>query len=262
MASKFKDLLVTVENGLRIIKLNRPKRYNALSLQMYKDIASALDDAAKDEGTKVTVLTGAGPYYCSGNDLGNFSERMEGGGDITASLKEASTNLESYVNAFITFPKLLVAVVNGPAIGIAVTTLALCDVSYASSTATFNTPFVALGQSPEACSSLLFPRIMGQSLAAEVLYMNRKLSAQEALSCGLVSRVSTDLEAEIWPMLRKVAATTNPIALGHGKRLVRGWDIEQLKRANHSECQRLEERWASADCAESVIAFLTRKSKM
>ncbi len=66
-----------------------------------------------------------------------------------------------YTNAYIEFSKPLIAAVNGPAIGVAVTVLGLCDLVYASDSASFHTPFMTLGQSPEGCSSLVFPRIMG-----------------------------------------------------------------------------------------------------
>ncbi len=67
----------------------------------------------------------------------------------------------NFTNAYIEFSKPLIAAINGPAIGIAVTVLGLCDLVYASDSASFHTPFMSLGQSPEGCSSLLFPRIMG-----------------------------------------------------------------------------------------------------
>ena len=69
--------------------------------------------------------------------------------------------LEKYVNAYIDFPKPLVGVINGPAVGVAVTVLGLFDAVYATNSATFHTPFSALGQSPEGCSSDLFPKILG-----------------------------------------------------------------------------------------------------
>ena len=72
--------------------------------------------------------------------------------------KEGGDMFSSFVKAFIDFPKLLVAVVNGPAVGIMVTILAVCDVVYAVDDATFSTPFAKLGQSPEGCSTLTFPR--------------------------------------------------------------------------------------------------------
>ena len=71
--------------------------------------------------------------------------------------------IRKFVCAFIDFPKPIVAAVNGPAIGVSVTLLGLVDIVYASDLATFHTPFMSLGQSPEACSSYLFPKIMGQA---------------------------------------------------------------------------------------------------
>ena len=83
--------------------------------------------------------------------------------------------LRKYVDAYINFPKPLIAAVNGPAIGVSVTVLGLCDLVYATDKASFHTPFMTLGQSPEGCSSLTFPRLMGHAkvnIAVAVEFVN------------------------------------------------------------------------------------------
>lgn len=97
--------------------------------------------------------------------------------------------LYKFVNAFIDFPHPLIAAVNGPAYGIAVTTLALCDEVHAVRAATFNTPFTALGQSPEGCSSYMFPRIMGEQAAVRVLADGWEFSAVEGKGLGFIKEV-------------------------------------------------------------------------
>ncbi|XP_059477990.1 enoyl-CoA delta isomerase 2-like [Neocloeon triangulifer] len=262
--TSYPGVKVTLNDGLRVIQLNNPKKKNALSLDVYESVTRALQEAAADPETHVTALTGSGDFYSSGNDLSSTTDGlMSGDGDeIMTKIKQAAQTLKRFVDAFIEFPKVLVAVVNGPAFGIAVTTLALCDVVYATPTATFNCPFVKLAFTPEGCSSHTFPKIMGHSLASEVLFFNRVLSAEEGLRCGLVSRVSADLDREIWPYLRKVAKDFNHIAMNLGKGMVRQWDKEDLLRINAAEVELLQQRWTSQDFFDSLIAFFAKKSKM
>lgn len=97
--------------------------------------------------------------------------------------------LERFIDAFIVFPKFLIAAVNGPAIGVGATFTALCDFAYASDKATFHTPFLSLAQTAEACSSYTFVKAMGPRFAYEVLVNGRKLTAEEAKQHGLINDV-------------------------------------------------------------------------
>lgn len=104
------------------------------------------------------------------------------------------------MNAFINFSKPIVAVVNGPAVGISVTIMGLFDYVFASDKATFNAPFTKIAQSPEACSSYTFPRLMGPIKASEFLLFNRKLTAQEAFERNLVTEIIShdDFQTKAW----------------------------------------------------------------
>ncbi|KAF7461790.1 Hypothetical predicted protein [Marmota monax] len=152
------NIIVTSQDGITKIMFNRPTKKNAITTSMYKEIIHALK-AASTDNSAITVITGNGDYYSSGNDLTNFTDVPPTSIEETA--KNGSILLRDFVDAFIDFPKPLVAVVNGPAVGIVVTLLGLFDVVYASDKATFHTPFSELGQSPEGCASYTFPKIMG-----------------------------------------------------------------------------------------------------
>ncbi|XP_035751801.1 enoyl-CoA delta isomerase 2 isoform X2 [Egretta garzetta] len=154
----YETILVTTKNNITKIMFNRPDRKNAINHKMYREIIKALEEAGKDDCT-IAVITGNGDYYSSGNDLNNFTNIQPG--EMEKMAKDGALLLKEFVGHFIDFPKPLIAVVNGPAIGICVTVLGLCDIVYASDRATFHSPFSQLGQSPEGCSSYLFPKIMG-----------------------------------------------------------------------------------------------------
>lgn len=116
-------IVETIQGNIKIVQYNKPKRKNAIDMDMYIKVTKILQQAANDPDVDVMVLTGTGDYYSSGNDL------------VAAAQSSRRDNflkiLKEYIDAFITFPKILVAVVNGPAIGIAATTLALCDLVFA-----------------------------------------------------------------------------------------------------------------------------------
>uniref|UniRef100_A0A8C5A2V5 Enoyl-CoA delta isomerase 2 n=1 Tax=Gadus morhua TaxID=8049 RepID=A0A8C5A2V5_GADMO len=235
----YKDLVVTTEDKITTIMLNRITLTHLC----------------------VRVFLGAGDFYCSGNDLSNFTKIPEGGIDALA--KKSGDLLRNYINAYIDFPKPLVAVVNGPAVGVSVTVLALFDLVYATDRATFHTPFSKLGQSPEGCSSYTFPLIMGPSKASEMLLFNKKLTAAQACDQGLVTEVFPDasFQTEVWNRL-KAYAQLPPNSLALSKQLVRSAELERLHAANDAEVARLVERWQSDECMAAIMGFFQGKAKL
>lgn len=116
-------ILETHRGGIKIVQYNKPNKKNAIDPIMYQRVIGILNDAATDDNVSVMVLTGTGDFYSSGNDF-SFQTDSNTGNNLNV--------LRDYIKAFIMFPKLLIAIVNGPAIGIAATTLALCDLVFAS----------------------------------------------------------------------------------------------------------------------------------
>ncbi|XP_031214856.1 enoyl-CoA delta isomerase 2, mitochondrial isoform X1 [Mastomys coucha] len=258
-AQDSKGILVTSEDGITKITFNRPTKKNAITFQMYQDIMLALKNASTDN-TVMAVFTGTGDYYSSGNDLTNFTSAT---GGMEEAANKGAVVLREFVNSFIDFPKPLVAVVNGPAVGISVTLLGLFDAVYASDKATFHTPFSQLGQSPEACSSYTFPKIMGPAKAAEVLLFGKKLTAREAWAQGLVTEVfpESTLETEVWTRL-KTYAKLPPNAMRISKELIRKNEKEKLYAVNAEECTTLQARWLSEECINAIMSFVSRKPKL
>ncbi|XP_071592621.1 enoyl-CoA delta isomerase 2 isoform X1 [Heliangelus exortis] len=256
----YETILVTTKNKMTKIMFNRPDKKNAINHKMYKEIIQALGEAGKDDST-IAVITGNGDYYCSGNDLNNFTNVQPS--DMEKMAKDGAVLLKEFVGQFIDFPKPLIAVVNGPAIGICVTVLALCDIVYASDRATFQSPFSQLGQSPEGCSSYLFPKIMGLAKASEMLLFNKKLTAAEACEVGLVTEVFPDrsFQKEVWARLEAYAnLPKNSLAVS--KQLLRSVEKEKLHAINSKECEVLQERWLSDECINAIVSFFQKKSKL
>ncbi|KAL1006778.1 hypothetical protein UPYG_G00076980 [Umbra pygmaea] len=241
IASTFTTLLVSTEDNITTIRLNRPEKKNAITVEMYNELITALEQAGKDESV-ITVITGSGDFYCSGNDLTNFTKIPE---------------------AFIDFPKPLIAVVNGPAVGVSVTLLGLFDIVYATERATFHTPFSQLGQSPEGCSSYTFPKMMGLAKANEMLLFNKKLTATQACAQGLVTEVFPDssFQSEVATRIKAYAKLPrNSLALS--KQLICGMAKERLYAANDQEVERLVDRWQSDECMQAIMSFFQAKAKL
>lgn len=243
--------------GVRTITINRPAKRNALTFSMYHSLVDAIEQADKDDKVKVIVLTGAGPFYSSGNDLSNFAEAATNPKKVA---DEGEATLKRFVGSYIHCKKPLIIGLNGPSVGIMVTTLPLADFVYASHKATLHAPLTALGQTPEGCGSFTFPLVMGFAKANELLLAGKKITADEAKSSyGLVNEVFED--GEFKAKLREKAkelASLPPQALQMGKNIMRQRMRAELDKANAEECALIKGRWLSQECQAAIMAFMTR----
>lgn len=257
-AYRYRDIVVRKQDGFTHILLStKSSENNSLNPEVMKEVQSALSTAAADD-SKLVLLSAVGSVFCCGLDFIYFIRRL------TDDRKRESTKMadaiRNFVNTFIQFKKPIIVAVNGPAIGLGASILPLCDVVWANEKAWFQTPYTTFGQSPDGCSTVMFPKIMGGASANEMLLSGRKLTAQEACGKGLVSQV-------FWPgtftqevMVRiKELASCNPVVLEESKALVRCNMKMELEQANERECEVLKKIWGSAQGMDSMLKYLQRK---
>ena len=190
---------VRTEGRIAFVELARLDKKNALTGEMYGQLADAISAADKDPQVRVVLLHGAPDCFCAGNDVGDFLKRPP--------LVEGSPSARFFV-AMQELRKPMVAAVGGPAVGIGTTMLLHCDMVYAGDNAVFSLPFVNLGICPEAGSSLLLAQMIGFHRAAEILLLGEPFKADAALDMGLVNRIVPAAEANALAQAqaRKVAA--------------------------------------------------------
>jgi enoyl-CoA hydratase/carnithine racemase len=247
------DLVIIKDDGpVRMVRMNRPEKKNALTMAMYDAMAAAIESAGTNAALRCLLIAGAPTVFCAGNDIGDFMAAASQGGALGQPILR-------FLYALARCEKPLVAAVRGNAIGVGATLLLHCDHVVASSDARFSTPFVSLGLVPEAASSLLAPRLMGQARAFSLLVMGRPLNAEEAKAAGLVNTVVAPdaVEAEAMKAAQEIAALP-PQAVAASRRLMRGSPDEIVARIDQ-EAEQFKTRLQSAEAQAAFMAFMTRK---
>lgn len=239
------------------IKINRPKQLNSTNDWLYLEILEALNVAKAKDEVKIVVLTGEGnKAFCAGADLSQGFDSYVG---PLKSMRGAYHDpVGRFMSAVIEFTKPLVAAVNGIAVGVGVTILPLCDLVYCVPQSTFATPFTQIAVTPEFCSSLTFPRIMGPTVANEVLFLGRKLSAEEAKQARLVGEILPD-EGFLERVYDRLRPSLKHLHVGKSfrifKSLIRNQDaIRELDAVHRAEMSVLDDRarGPQSDVAQAV----------
>ncbi len=244
-------ILVERQGTVQIIRMNRPDKKNALTRAMYARMSQALAEGDADLAVRVHVFLGVPGAFSSGNDLADFMVVATGG--------DGGTEVWDFLMALARVQKPIVSGVDGIAVGIGTTLNLHCDLTFATPRTVFRTPFVDLGLVPEAGSSLLVPRILGQQGAFALLGLGEDFSAERAKAAGLIYEVVEEhaLEASVLAAAGQIAAKP-PEALKIARDLMRG-SREVLVARIGEESVHFRERLKSAEARTALTAFMTRK---
>lgn len=256
MTDSAEKLLVSTEDGIKRITINRPERRNSVDRETVQLLREAIEQSAEDD-TRVVILTGAGESFCAGADLAATSATEIANYDVTKSLRE---NVNPTILAMRALPVPIIARVHGHAVGVGCNYALACDLIIASEEARFGQVFVRIGLMPDGGGTFFLPRLVGYHKAFELMASGDIISAQQAQQLGIVNQVTpfAELDATVDGLAHRLAKAPRlalagiKAGLNHGSQsdLVSALDFEAV---NQDAC------FHSPDFIEGVTAFLQKR---
>ncbi len=248
-------ILATPKADSVILTLNRPERANSFNFEMVNELRSALINAEKDPQVRCVVLTGAGDVFSAGQDISEMKQ-----GELISYREHLNKTYNPLVLQIRGMGKPVVAAVNGPCAGAAFGVALACDLRIVKSTAYFVVGFGGIALAPDSGISLLLPAYIGLGRAQEYFYSNKPISAQQALTWGMVNQIAdTDFDVQVLNVADGLAAgPTGAFALG--KKAFNRAVLPNLEDALNYEGSVQEEAGKSEEHREGVSAFLGKRS--
>ncbi|GII83939.1 enoyl-CoA hydratase [Sphaerisporangium siamense] len=243
----------SLDAGVLTLTFNRPDRLNAWTGALGRRYFDLLDEADRDPGVRVIVVTGAGRGFCAGADFETLAAVRDGSYD-----EEPDTRPGTHPT---TIRKPIIAAVNGACAGFGMLQALVCDLVFTAAEAKWTTAFARRGLIAEYGLSWILPRLAGQARAMELLLSGRTFTGAEAGGLGLACRVTPGerLAEEVAGYARELAAHSSPASMAVIKRQVWG-DWETTLDVSAAEAFRLmTESFARPDFAEGVASYLERR---
>jgi enoyl-CoA hydratase len=251
--SSFQHIIVERRGAVGILRLNRPKLLNALSFEVFKEIAAAIDDLEADSGVGCIVVTGNEKAFAAGADIKEMqpksfidmfsSDFTEIGGDRVANCRKPT-----------------IAAVAGYALGGGCELAMMCDIIIAADTAKFGQPEITLGTIPGIGGTQRLTRAVGKSKAMDLCLTGRMMDAAEAERSGLVSRVvpADKLMDEVLSAAEKIASMSRPAAAMAKEAINRAFETT-LTEGMNVERNLFHSTFALEDRSEGMAAFIEKR---
>lgn len=255
------ELLTDVADGVARIVFNRPKARNALTQGMVQGMTAFLQECEGRADVRVILLSGAGDHFMAGGDVKGFAEQAALESKERRARFEALAldNLQLFA-ALERIPKPVVAKVRGACAGASVGYVAGADFVLVSDTAFFMVANASLGTSPDGATTWHLPRVVGLRKAKQMCLLGDRLSAQDALACGLANWLHADAELdEATENLLRRLADGPTVALGQAKQLLNASLANALDTQLKQEAHAAGVSGASDDFAEGIASFVEKR---
>jgi enoyl-CoA hydratase/carnithine racemase len=263
------------DKTIGIITMNRPENLNAVDVRMRVELDILCDEIRHNSHIRVVILTGEGRGFSAGGDLkseagpvgagdedfdlGNFGPYKELAGYFFNDLRHEV--LQRAFRKLEDLPPVVIAAINGPAVGIGLEMCTLCDIRYASERAKLGEVAVPAGFLPESGGARNLPKLVGVGRAMEMILTGRIIEGSEAEKIGLVDRVvpHEDLMEETLKLAGEIAS--NPyLSVRHAKALVKYyWNQNRTEEGWSRELEGIKEITRTKDCQEGIRAFLSKR---
>ena len=251
------ELLETTEDGVARLTLNRPERLNAFSSAMLLALSEAVQRLGADDDVGAILITGAGRGFCAGGDVKTMANRAAQGFEERV---EGLRRMHRLPMLLRTIPKVVIAMVNGPAVGAGLGLAMACDLRIAGRSARFGTGFAGVGYSGDFGGSWSLTRLVGTAKARELYILRDIIDGPTAASIGLVNRVVEDnaLHGEAMALARRIAGGPR-IAYGYMKRNLFAAETEPFAAVLDMEAIHQARTAMTEDHHEASMAFVEKR---
>ncbi len=252
--SNYETITLEKHGSIAVLTINRPDKLNALNSQVHAEGVAALDAMRKDDEVRVLIITGAGERsFIAGADISEFAGK-------TPVTQRNSFHEKSFFNSIDSFPKPVIAMVNGFCLGGGNELALACDLRVCSENAKFSQPEINLGIIPGGGGTQRLTRLIGEGRAMEISLTGDMIDAQTALRFGLVNHVypAAELQEKTMELAAKIAEKA-PIALQLAKEAVKFASRSNLDEGLRREVDLFAICFSTEDKEEGVAAFLEKR---
>jgi len=250
----YETITVDRRDAVAVLTINRPEKLNALNKQVHAEAVRALDELKADETVKVLVITGSGEKsFIAGADIREFQAQ-------TPITQRDTFHERTLFNSIDTFPKPVIAMINGFCLGGGNELALACDIRICSENAKFSQPEINLGLIPGGGGTQRLTRLIGEGRSMEIMLTGDMIDAQTAYNFGLVNHVYTaaELESKTMELANKIAEKA-PIALQLAKEAVKFASRSSLDEGLRREVDLFALCFSTEDKQEGVSAFLEKR---
>jgi enoyl-CoA hydratase len=250
----YENLLAEKDDGVAVVKFNRPKFFNALNIAIMSELDELMAELDKDSDVKVIVLTGEGKAFAAGADIAEMKEMN--GMEARAFALRTQRILARLEN----LDKPVIAAINGYALGGGCEVALACDLRFAAENAKIGQPELKLGVIPGWAGTQRLTRLVGVGKAKEMIYTSEPVGGKEAERIGLVNRAvpQDELMNVVMDTARKMIAM-GPVALRMAKTVINRGIDSSLSTATSYEAEGFGLCFASGETREGMTAFLEKR---